>query len=281
MRRSTVLRTLCGICGAILVFPLLIVILVPVGEIKGVLVRGLEQQGFVLRTGEFRKSLPFGIAARNVLLADERGALLKLDEAAAHLKFLPLCIGRIVVDFRARIGGGEVQASFQPRSGAVSFHGAGVRLEDIPYFPTATGANVKGGLFLDGSFNGKDSGRRGEAKLEVRGAELSAIKIGEMPLPDAAYSSVRGMFRVAGGKGTLESLTFRGDGIYSRLSGSLPVSGPLATAPLDLTLEIMPKPDFLERQKLVFLLLARYQASPGSYRIPVKGVLLKPAIPQT
>jgi type II secretion system protein N len=100
-----------------------------------------------------------------------------------------------------------------------------------------------------------------------------------MPLPDASYSSIRGMFRVAAGKGTLESLTFRGEGIYSRLSGTLPVSGPLANAPLDLTLELMPKPDFLERQKFVFLLLAKYQASPGSYRIPVKGVLLKPAIP--
>ena len=279
MKSSTVFRTLCGIGGAVFLFPVLIVLILPVGEIKGVLVRGLEQNGYVLRTKEFRKSLPFGISARNIQIADERGTLLKLDEAAARLRFFPLFIGRFVVDFRARIGGGEVQASLQPLNGSVSVHGAGVRLEDIPYFPTATGANVKGGLFVDGSFKGKDSRSRGGIKLEVRGAELSGIKIGEMPLPDASYSSVRGMFRVADGKGTLESLTFQGDGIYSRLSGTLPVSGPLANAPLDLTLELMPKPDFLERQKFVFLLLSKYQASPGSYRIPIKGVLLKPAIP--
>jgi type II secretion system protein N len=273
-----VVRTLCGIGGAILLFPLLIVLFVPVGEIKGVLVRGLEQKGYVLRAQEFRKSLPFGLSARNVLIADERGPLMKLDEASARIRFFPLFIGRLSFDFQAKIRGGEVQAGYQPRNGSFSIHGTSVRLEDIPYFPTATGANVKGGLFVDGSFKGKGSQMRGALKVDVRGAELSAIKIGEMPLPDASYSSIRGMFRVAGGKGTLESLTFQGDGIYSRLSGTVPVSGPLASAPLDLTLELMPKPDFLERQKFVFLLLAKYQSSPGSYRIPVKGVLLKPAI---
>jgi type II secretion system protein N len=278
VRSSTAFRTLCVICVALLLFPLLILLFIPVGEIKGVLVRGLEQQGYVLRIGELRKSLPLGMSASNVVIADERGTLLKLDEASARLKIFPLCIGRFVVDFRARIGGGEVQASFQPRSGSFSVHGAGVHLEDLPYFLTATGANVKGGLFVDGSFNGKGNRSRGEVKLEVRGAELSAIKIGQMPLPDASYSSIRGMFRVSDGKGTLESLTFRGEGIYSRLSGTLPVSGPLANAPLDLNLELMPKPEFMERQKFVFLLLAKYQASPGSYRIPIKGVLLKPAI---
>jgi hypothetical protein len=43
-------------------------------------------------------------------------------------------------------------------------------------------------------------------------------------------------------------------------------------------LEIMPKPDFLEKQKLVFLLLAKFTASPGVYRVPIKGTLLKPEI---
>jgi type II secretion system protein N len=262
-----------------LLFPILIILFVPVGEVKGVLVRGLEQKGYVLRAEEFSKSLPFGISARKVFLSDERGTLLKLDEATVRLKFFPLFIGRLDVVFRARIGKGEVHASFQPRNGSLSVHGAGVRLEEIPYFSTVTGATVKGGLYVDGAFKGQGSKRRGDIRLEVKRAELSAIKIGEMPLPDASYSSIRGLFRVAGGKGTLESLTFQGDGIYSRVSGTLPVSGPLANAPLDLTLELMPKPDFLERQKFVFLLLAKYQASPGSYRIPVKGVLLKPAIP--
>ena len=278
MIRLPHLRTCCAFGGAVLLFPLLVILFVPVGEIKGVIVRGLEREGYVLRAQEMRKSFPFGLAARNVVISDERGPLLKLDEASARIRFLPLFLGRLAVDVRAKVREGELQAGYQPRRGDFSIHGSGVPLEDIPFFLTATGANVKGRLSVDGSFTGKGAAMRGSLKLDVRGAEVSSIKVGDMPLPDASYSSVRGMVRVAGGTGRLESLTFQGDGIYSRLSGTFPVSGPLASAPLDLTLELMPKPDFLERQKFVFLLLAKYQASPGSYRIPVTGVLAKPVI---
>jgi hypothetical protein len=43
-------------------------------------------------------------------------------------------------------------------------------------------------------------------------------------------------------------------------------------------LEIMPKPEFLEKQKLVFMLLARFMTSPGVYTVPIRGTLLKPVI---
>jgi hypothetical protein len=40
----------------------------------------------------------------------------------------------------------------------------------------------------------------------------------------------------------------------------------------------MPKPEFLDKQKLVFMLLAKFAVSPGVYRLPITGTLLKPAI---
>jgi len=40
----------------------------------------------------------------------------------------------------------------------------------------------------------------------------------------------------------------------------------------------MPKPEFLEKQKLVFLLLAKFMSAPGVYRVPIKGTMLKPEI---
>jgi hypothetical protein len=40
----------------------------------------------------------------------------------------------------------------------------------------------------------------------------------------------------------------------------------------------MPKPEFIDKQKLVFLLLAKFMASPGVYRVPIRGTLLKPEI---
>jgi len=63
-----------------------------------------------------------------------------------------------------------------------------------------------------------------------------------------------------------------------RLSGDLPTGANAGSAPLNLVLEIMPKADFLEKQKLVFMLLAKFMVSPGVYKLPIRGTLLKPEI---
>jgi type II secretion system protein N len=102
--------------------------------------------------------------------------------------------------------------------------------------------------------------------------------MGAFALPDAANLNSKGMIRITDGKARLESLTLQGEGLYMRLSGFLPMGANAASAPLDLVLEIMPKPEFLEKQKLVFLLLAKFMVSPGVYRVPIRGTLLKPEI---
>jgi type II secretion system protein N len=278
VKRRTLLYIVVGTGVVLLLFPFLTILFVPAAEISGALARGLKKEGYVFLADDFSKTIPLGLKARNVLVSDERGTLLKLDQAAIRLKLLPLFLGRAVVAFRAEIGAGEVLADFEPRPKSLSFLVEKLRLEDVPLLRAATGANFKGELFLEGSFRGRGDKARGDMKLEVRQAELTGVRIGDFPLPDASYETVRGMFRAEGGKGTLESLAFQGDGIYIRLKGTLPVSGPLGQAPLNLTLELMPKPVFFEQRKLVFLVLSKYQASPGAYRIPVGGTLLKPSI---
>lgn len=278
MKRRTLLHIVVAAGIALVLFPFLTLLLVPSSEIRGALTRGLQRHGYRFQADEFDKSFPLGVTARNALVSDERGALLRLDNASLRVKLLPLLIGRVVLVFRSDVGSGEVLARFEPRSGVLSFRTDKLRLEDVPLLRTATGANCKGELFLEGLFSGRGSRTSGSAKLEVKRAELSSVRIGEFPLPDASYESIRGMFRAEGGKGTLESLAFQGDGIYIRLKGTLPVSVPPDQAPLNLTMELMPKPAFMENQKLVFLMLAKYQTSPGAYRIPIGGTLLKPAI---
>lgn len=278
MKRRALLYIIAAAGAFIIIFPFLTFFFVPSGEIQGVLVRGLKREGYDFKTEEFQKTFPLGLKARGVLLSDRRGPLLQFDEADVRLKLLPLFVGKAVLGFNGVIGSGEVQADFEPRTEAVAFQAEKLRLEDVPLLRTATGANFKGEMYLEGSLRGKGAERRGQIKLDVKQAELSAVKIGEFPLPDATYRSIRGMFRAEGGKGTLESLAFQGDGIYMRLKGDIPVSGPAGEAPLDLTLELMPKPDFFEKQKMVFMLLAKYQTTPGVYRIPVGGTFLKPSI---
>jgi len=115
-------------------------------------------------------------------------------------------------------------------------------------------------------------------RLWAKEAVLNGVKIGETPLPDASYENIQGLYRLKGSRGTLETLSLQGSGIYVRLKGEIPFVEPTASAPLNLTLELMPKPAFLESQKFVFLLLAKYLTTPGHYTIPIRGTLAKPMI---
>jgi type II secretion system protein N len=267
-----------GIVG-LLLFIGFVIIFTPAGEVQGLLERVLQDAGYTFRAGEFGKALPFGIKAGKLEIGDHRGLLFKADEAEVRLRLLPLLTGRISFGYRAGIGGGEVRGGFSlNRGGEMDFQISNVRLEDIPFFSTAAGTLARGELQGEGSFRGRGNKAAGEARLEIRGVELAGVRIGEMPLPDATYDLVRGALKVNGGKGVIESATLQGEGIYVRLKGDFPVTAPINSAPLNLTLELMPKPAFLEKQRFVFLLLSRYLVSPGNYRIPVSGTLAHPAI---
>jgi type II secretion system protein N len=153
-----------------------------------------------------------------------------------------------------------------------------LELGEMPFFKTVLGARVGGSLWSEGLVTRGPQGWNGELKLEISRLEFSGIRVGAFPLPDAGNLNSKGMIRVTNGKARLESLALQGEGIYMRLSGDLPLGVNADAASLDLVLEIMPKPEFLEKQKLVFLLLAKFMVSPGVYRVPIKGTLLKPEI---
>jgi type II secretion system protein N len=268
-----------GIIGGLLLFVVFVIIFTPATAVQGVVDRALGSAGYTFRASQFGKALPLGIKAGNVEIADGRGVLFKADDAAVRLRLLPLLTGRISFGFRADIRDGEVTGDFSPsRGGKMEFRISKVRLEDIPFFTNVADVRAKGELDAEGEFRGNGSNAAGKARLEIKRLELAGVKIGGMPLPDASYDAVRGALKVAGGRAVLESATLQGEGIYVRLSGDFPVTNPLGAAPLNLTLELMPKPDFLEKQKLVFLLLTRYLVSPGNYRIPIHGTLGRPAI---
>jgi type II secretion system protein N len=151
-------------------------------------------------------------------------------------------------------------------------------LAEMPFFKTVLGASVGGSLWSEGRVSRGPQGWNGELKLEISRLEFSGIRLGAFPLPDAVNLNSKGMVRIMAGKARLESLNLQGEGVYMRLSGDLPLGVNPEAAPLDLVLEIMPKPEFLEKQKLVFLLLAKFMVSPGVYRVPIRGTLLKPEI---
>jgi len=238
----------------------------------------LEREGYSLRAAQFGKAFPLGIRAVDLEISSDSGVLLKAKEATIRLGILPLITGKELFTCKAVIGTGRVRVDYSPRGGEIRIESSGVRLEEIPFFQTVADARVKGDMNLNGSFKGKGKGAGGELRLEVKGANVSGVKIGDMALPDADYSMIQGMFREKGGMVKLESFTFQGEGLYVRLKGDFPQTTPLGMAPLSLSLELMPKPEFLEKQKFVFLLLSKYLTTPGHYEMPIRGTLAKPLL---
>ncbi len=265
--------------AAMALFVFLTFLFIPDRVLRDAVTRGADHAGLTFTATRFGKAFPLGVRAEGVTIGNDRGPILKADRAVVRLALLSLLTGRVKVTGTLWIGPGEVTGEFfLLGSGKSTIAARGIRLEDIPFFATVTGAQVKGHATVQGTISGRSAAATGALQVEVTNADLRGVKIGETPLPDAGFDTVRGALKVGGGRMSLESFTLQGEGLYVRLKGDLPVTTPLSAAPLNLTLELMPKPEFLEKQKFVFLLLTKDQSSPGYYQIPIRGVLGKPTI---
>lgn len=272
------LRWGAAVVAGILITLVFTVILVPSREVEGVVERLLAREGYTFQAERFGKAFPLGFSARGVTIGTDQGPVLRFDRVTARLALLPLLTGTVTFTGDATIGPGRISGSYLPRRGKGTLEARGVRLEDIPFFKTVAGAEMKGLMTVDASVAGKDRQTSGELRLEVKGADVRGVTIGGTPLPDAAYDTIRGMVRMASGKATLDSFTLQGADLYIRLKGDIPLATPTGASPLNLTLELMPQPAFLDRQKLVFALLAKYLVTPGHYQLPVRGTLGKPLL---
>lgn len=268
-----------AVAGGTLLFLLLTLFLIPDRALKQAATRALASNGFTFKATSFGKALPLGLKGARLEIGTDAGPVLFLDEASVRLRLISLLTGRVAFSVNGRIGGGAIDGiiTVAPQQG-LTLAVMDLPLEAVPFFATVAGTQAKGLARINATLQGVGAKAKGEVQLQVRGAELNGIKIGETPLPDASYREIQGMLRVAAGKGTLESFTLQGDGLYVRLSGAMPLNTSVTSSLLNLNLELMPKPEFLERQKFVFLLLAKYLSSPGHYQIPIRGTLAKPLL---
>jgi len=265
-----------GVILLIALFPLLVILFIPAAQVEGVLRRLLASQGYSFTADRFDKAFPLGITVRNVTIADSRGALLQLDRLTVRPAIISTLTGTPTFSAEAVVGSGKIDLLWGwGKRGGITADISGLSLEQVPFFRNVAGATVKGSFMGEVRLTGLLPRMNGTIKLEVKGGELADMKIGEMPLPAVTDETIQGMLRVRDGRGRVESLTFQGSGLYARLSGEIPLS---ASAPLELQLELMPKADFLEKQKFVFLLLVKYLDSPGHYRLPLRGSLAKPSL---
>jgi len=278
MVRPGLVRGAVLTCAWLMLFLVSIYLFFPSRRINAAIDQTLSSQGLSLTPAAHKTVLP-GLGWDNALLSSRQGPLLRFDRVSARPLLLRLLTGRAVLGSAASLGAGRMNLVYT-MSGEqqVQVSVDSLALADMPFFKTVLGARVGGSLWSEGLVTRGPQGWNGELKVEISRLEFSGIRMGAFPLPDAANLSSKGMVRITNGKARLESLTLQGEGVYMRLSGELPLGINADTAALELLLEIMPKPEFIEKQRLVFLLLTKFMASPGVYRVPIKGTLLKPEI---
>lgn len=265
--------------GALLLFAWLTILFVTPSALMSLVSRAIAPHGLSVTSASLSRAFPLGITGKGVTLSGQSGDLLTFDTISVKPRLLLLIAGRVALSCRGRIGPGTVNVDVEiTRKGKLSFDCEKIRLEDIPFFPAVAGAQVKGVLRLKGDVRGKGAAGRGALQAEAKELDLRGVSIGGTPLPDASYRTMQGMFRIESGKMTLESVTLQGEGLYARLSGDLPAGRAPASTPLNLKLELMPKPEFLEKQKFVFLLLTKYLLTPGHYQLPIRGTLASPQL---
>jgi len=264
--------------ATVILFVIFCYLLFPTARIDAVIGQVLSRQGLTVTPAVHKTLLP-GLAWDNLLLSSEHGVLLRSERFGIRPLLLPLFIGRAVISGGATIGKGRLDFRYALNGkAALDLEADGIALAEIPFFKNVLGAKAAGNLWSRGLLQRGPKGLSGDLRLEVKQLEFSGVKLGVFPLPDAANLKTQGMIKVVDGKARLESFTLEGDGLYMRLSGDLPSGASAAVTPINMSLQIMPKPEFLEKQKLVFMLLAKFMSSPGVYTVPIRGTLLKPVI---
>jgi type II secretion system protein N len=259
-------------------FVLFSYLLFPTARIDAMLAQVLSRQGLTVTPTAHKTFLP-GLAWDNLVLSSEQGPLLSCQRLQVRALLLPLLTGRAVIAGEASIGTGHLDTRYALNGkAALDLAADGISLADIPFFKSVLGAKSAGSLWSRGKLQRGAKGLGGDLKLEIQQLAFSGVKLGAFPLPDVADLKAQGMVKVTDGKARLESFTLEGEGVYMRLSGEIPSGADAAATPLSMRLEIMPKPDFLEKQKLVFMLLAKFMTAPGIYTVPIRGTLLKPVI---
>jgi type II secretion system protein N len=262
--------------GLFLLFGL-IYIFIPAKRVNGIINRHLEKQELSLAPAAHKSLLP-GLAWDSPVLSSPQGALVSCDMFTLRPLLLPLLAGRIKLGAYATVRGGHLDLEYGLNGRqALAVDSSGINLADIPLFKSVLSARVAGILWIKGAASRSSKGLNGEVRLEIQKLEFSGVKLGGLSLPDAANLHSQGMIRISDDRLRLESFTIQGEGVYMRLSGDIP-NGDVFNAPLNLILEIMPQPEYWERQKLVFLLLSKFMVSPGNFRIPIRGTLLKPVV---
>lgn len=278
--KKLILASVLAVLG-IFIFALTLFHLVPSPVYERLISATLrEKTGLALESASSSTVFPFGFELKDARLSDSNGrGIARLDSVRADLMLRGILSG-LRMDFKGAAGEGTVEGSFR-----YWLFGSSIDMEsrdiDFRYIEALGPAGVK----VEGSFDGRFSVRsaggcpKGFARMEgsdLRNAEfrLRGIPLSFGDIEEAGLSADLRNCSVF-----LNGLWVEGDKASLRLQGSIKPLTPLASSPVDLTLEIVPHAELLQNNYLLAFIEA-YRKSANFYSIPVRGTLgsLRPGL---
>ncbi len=216
-----------------------------------------------VRINDFRKGLFYSFTAESVDIMTEGRTLLTVENVQGRLSFPALLTLKVRLPFEAELSEGLIQGTVVlDRTGYEAWAAAdgveleGLRLKDL------TGIGISGTMRGDGNVvNGF-----GKVRFLVNDAHADPVTVQNMQVPLDMFKTIRGAFHVDGPKVDIDSITFEGEGMYARVTGT--VEGSYG----DIELEFMPSEDVIP-DAILQSVIGQYRVSMGHYLIPYRGPL--------
>jgi type II secretion system protein N len=267
-----------AVVAGLLLLPLLSFQMIPDSSFRHAVQVLLTPQGISIDAHRLGARFPLALTAENLTLGDSEGSWIKLDQCTIRLQLLPLLTGRVRCSIAAQVGKGNISGEltlYPKKAQGGDIHAERLRLAEIPAITNRLGSQTEGLARFDLNVSRQKGIILGYTKLQIKDIRLKESQLGGFRLPDLAIPEARGLLKIQGQIITAENMALQGEGVYLRLTGSSPIS---VTAPINLSLELLPTAEFFERQKSIFMFMFPYQISPGNYRLPIGGTLAHPLI---
>jgi type II secretion system protein N len=253
------------IAAVVLVFLVfgLWIIAVPESLLTNLVEGAMHDGNLRLRVSEMHKGLFYDFSCGSITLTKNSNPLLSVENIEGRINPLSLLLLKLNVLFNGDLSGGRVNGSIDLFRGK-SHVTAAIRDAELEYIPFFAILGIEGQGILSGDINIRNA--KGTVTFAVAAAQFNPATFGGVAVPLDVFEQGRGALTVDGNALHIQSFALEGKGIYARLRGDI------TGGRMSLTMELMPEKTFKD-QNLVFLMLRRYEVSPGYYSIPLTGPL--------
>lgn len=245
-----------------------------------------KRTGLVFSIEGFQKVFPLSFEMRKmkVIYKGDENPLFYINNM--RVRFLPysLFLGNIRINVYGDVGDGHISEDVIIKIGSITLNtvAKNIGLKDIPYLNSIGlyGGVVNGhgqATISNGIFQGKCIG--GFIKADGKDIDISRLRIQGLIIPFELIEKMGVTAKMEESKLKLNGLWVEGKEISARLQGIVNVSSPFKNSPIDLTLEITPKPLLIKNTPILFL-IKDYRKSINFYSIPLKGTIGNPVFIQ-